>query len=806
MHPSNPYGLPSHLSVDLSSQMPYDVWAAFCMRCTGASAVKVSDGHRYPEEAALAAREHSMIAHPISPEDWLTEEQQEAAIALNFSLAERRILDAAEDGEFYEDERGFYYYDVATDKPRPVARARAINLIALGYLRFAAHDPRVRHFWLSKKGAEARRLWSNALRQGVVTYAEKDSTHGVSAKQRRAYLLIADGHPAAGRPRRSAAATDVQTAPDPVAAWEDDGGPCPEVQAEQRAAPTAHEEEPGVPTTPTCLQLAERAAALAVQAADAAMHAVARSRGRDTSRLDAVMLAAHEAANDAERYARMAAEDAAAGQARTVRAFAARAVTCAVDAQRAAGVEESAAELSALLERQRTAAEQEEAERERREWDARIEAELRAETGMDAENRVRLELATLTAAEKVPALGWSVGMVRAMEVAEAGRLVRRDGFAWDGRRKVARHRVLALANAGFLAIGRGADRRITPTLMGSLALYLARLAPEHVHPDDKSAYEARMAAVGRRRGMSKEDRKRAARRLPPLDPHLVRRFVRPVTLAEQEALAAREAEAAEQVWEDEGGAVPGLLPRAVDTAAAAPSAPAAQPSHEQLALLPLETVQAPASAAGPGPLVVVPCSRSKLSHPAPAGRLYTGPLHTMARAAADALTARGGRILVLSGRRRLFGLDEVVEPYDAVMPARLTDHDIAQLRAEAARHGVADADHVVLLTPSRYTRAARHIWPHAVAALEGSSGIGVMRGRLAAISRTGRLPHPLVPAPEPGKRTPGVAHARTLSRPTTTPPSRRRRRNRSRGPDRGARRPIPNHLTRHTRLEIGNTC
>ncbi|WP_158718300.1 DUF6884 domain-containing protein [Streptomyces albus] len=583
---------------------------------------------------------------------------------------------------------------------------------------------------------------------------------------------------AAGRSRRSTAATDVQTAPDPVAAWKDDGGACPEVQAEQRAAPTAHEEEPGMPT---CLRVAERAAALAVQAADAAMHAVAHSRGRDTSRLDAVMFAAHEAANDAERYARMAAEDAAAGQARTVRAFAARAVTCAVDAQRTAGVEESAAELSALLERQRTAAEQEEAERERRERDARIEAELRAETGMDAENRVRLELATLTAAEKVPALGWSVGMVRAMEVAEAGRLVQRDGFAWDGRRKVARHRVLALANAGFLRIGRGADRRITPTPMGSLALYLARLAPEHVHPDDKSAYEARMAAVGRRRGMSKEDRKRAAHRLPPLDPHLVRRFVRPVTLAEQEALAAREAEAAEHVWEDEGGAVPDVLPRANEHTAAALPASGAQSSYGQLALLPLETVQGQAAAAGPGLLVVVPCSRGKLSHPAPAGRLYTGPLHTMARAAADALTARGGRILVLSGRRRLFGLDEVVEPYDEVMPVRLTDPDIAQLRAEAVRHGVADADQVVLLTPSRYTRAARHIWPHAVATLEGSSGIGVMRGRLAAISRTGRLPHPLIAAAEDSERASGPDHGLAQVRPAA-PPRRRRQRNRSRGP------------------------
>lgn len=142
---------------------------------------------------------------------------------------------------------------------------------------------------------------------------------------------------------------------------------------------------------------------------------------------------------------------------------------------------------------------------------------------------------------------------------------------------------------------------------------------------------------------------------------------------------------------------------------------------------------------GGGRLVIVPCSAGKLDHPAPAGRLYTGGLHRMARTAADALTAHGGTVLVLSGRRRLYALEESVTPYDEVMPDRLTAGDVAQLRAEAARHGVQDVREVVLLTPRRYTRAARRVWPHAVAPLEDCPGIGFMRGRLARIARTGRL-------------------------------------------------------------------
>ncbi|MFE1189930.1 hypothetical protein [[Kitasatospora] papulosa] len=279
------------------------------------------------------------------------------------------------------------------------------------------------------------------------------------------------------------------------------------------------------------------------------MRAAARSTAANSARLDTIMFEAHRAATDAERYARLAAEEERAGNPATGRNFTALAIARAVDAQRTAGVPCTAKALAALIERRRTEAEIQKEARAEREREAAYEAEQRATTGMDADNRVRLWVAKSTAQQEVPSWGWSRGMLRAMEVAQAGKLYRRDGYAWQSRdpgqftggRKVARERVLMLANAGFLAVGREADRAITLTPMGETALYLARLHPDGLHPDDRTAHQARLAA-GRRRGASREEVKGAARRLRPLDRHFLRSFKRPVTLAEQNARAAMVAE------------------------------------------------------------------------------------------------------------------------------------------------------------------------------------------------------------------------------------------------------------------------
>lgn len=322
--------------------------------------------------------------------------------------------------------------------------------------------------------------------------------------------------------------------------------------------PTAAKTD-AVPASLITFHIAQQAAQQATRAADTAMRAAARSTAANSARLDAIMFDAHQAATEAERYARLAAEEEQAGNPATSLNFTALAIIRAVHAQRTAGVPCTAEALAALIERKRTEVEIREAARTEREHAAAYEAELRSSTGMDADNRLRLEFAKSTAREEVPSWGWSRGMLRAMEIAQAGMLYRRNGFAWHSRdpgqfsggRRVARQRVLMLADAGFLAIGRGADRAITPTPMGETALYLAHLHPEGLHPDDRSAHEARLAA-GRRRGRSREEIKSAAKRLRPLGRYLLRTFKRPVTLAEQNVRAAEEAE---QTWETEGGAL-----------------------------------------------------------------------------------------------------------------------------------------------------------------------------------------------------------------------------------------------------------
>ena len=71
------------------------------------------------------------------------------------------------------------------------------------------------------------------------------------------------------------------------------------------------------------------------------------------------------------------------------------------------------------------------------------------------------------------------------------------------------------------------------------------------------------------------------------------------------------------------------------------------------------------------PLVLIPCSGAKLDHPAPAGQLYTGSLHVLARRAADRIvTDHGGRVMVLSAKHGLIGLEQIVAPYDTTFSRR----------------------------------------------------------------------------------------------------------------------------------------
>ncbi|MFI5808702.1 DUF6248 family natural product biosynthesis protein [Streptomyces sp. NPDC051561] len=343
-----------------------------------------------------------------------------------------------------------------------------------------------------------------------------------------------------------------------------------------------HQARPVAPARTTAVETARQAAALAVAAADTAMHAASHAPCGQSAHREDAMHAAHKEACESERYARLA-QDPSGDEHRRAR-YAALAVEAAVRAQTAAGTETTAAALRTRPERPATA--------EQRAWRAQWESAARAQetqeeararavTGMDSDNRDREARNRDLAEDFVSALGWTIGHLRVVEAAATGRLFWRGGRARlasrpgvrDGGRLVSKDRTLPLYAARFLVAAGHDDgvRQLTLSPMGERALALVRLHPAGLYPDDRAAYEARYT-LSAKRWMSSDQKKAAARRLPPLD-HLALRFYRrPVTLAEQEERAGREAQ---EQWEDEGGYCPGVPTPSPVAAPAAPRPPAA---------------------------------------------------------------------------------------------------------------------------------------------------------------------------------------------------------------------------------------
>ncbi|MEU5483529.1 hypothetical protein [Streptomyces mirabilis] len=280
----------------------------------------------------------------------------------------------------------------------------------------------------------------------------------------------------------------------------------------------------GEPTPETCLQVARRAAELAAAADDVALSAACRSTSRTEAHREEVMHAVHREAVEAERLAaqaeQWAADPSMPGSA--PRYCASGAVDHAVRAQEAAGVETTAAALRTELERRLTPEERAGRESEQRRAEAEREAEERAETGMDADNRHLARMNAYLAESIVPALGWTAGHVRVLEAAETGRLYQREGQVrqaaahgvWSGGRKVSRERTQDLRAAGYLAAVDAADgvSVLVPAPSGQVALELARLHPAGLYESDKAAYEARYARVAKRHKRM-DDKKAAASRL-----------------------------------------------------------------------------------------------------------------------------------------------------------------------------------------------------------------------------------------------------------------------------------------------------
>ncbi|MCX4681589.1 toprim domain-containing protein [Streptomyces sp. NBC_01433] len=283
------------------------------------------------------------------------------------------------------------------------------------------------------------------------------------------------------------------------------------------------------------MDVADRAFQDATVADDGALRAVLRSSARTEERLEAVMHATRAHWRDAERHYGLAREALAEGQKSRLEHHASQVIRAAVEVQRAAGVATSAEALNAVIEGLKPATEQARLAQARAQLEADL-AELAAEhdrqltavTRMDEANRDQLHRHQFHAKEKVPELGWwpalATDMAHALEdrlwldETGAARLLKEPvGERITPGRKINAERVAMLRAAGFLVTDTETDTStlLRPSLMGREALYLATLYPEGLYADARAAYEARNEQ-SRRPWMTNEDRKSAARRLPPL--------------------------------------------------------------------------------------------------------------------------------------------------------------------------------------------------------------------------------------------------------------------------------------------------
>src|SRR5690606_32416892 len=222
------------------------------------------------------------------------------------------------------------------------------------------------------------------------------------------------------------------------------------------------------------------------------------------------------------------------GQKSRLEYYTSEAISAAVETQRAAGVATTADALREVLEGLKPATERARQAELRERLQAELDRELTAVTRMDAANRDRLLGAQWRAERAVPELGWWPALATDMAHAHQGRLwldetgtprlVKRndDGGLVPGR-KVDAARVAMLRAAGFLVTGTEGETSVPlrPSDMGRLAMSLATLYPEGLYEDARAAYEARYEQ-SRRSWMNSEERKSAARRLPPLDRHAMR--------------------------------------------------------------------------------------------------------------------------------------------------------------------------------------------------------------------------------------------------------------------------------------------
>ena len=141
-----------------------------------------------------------------------------------------------------------------------------------------------------------------------------------------------------------------------------------------------------------------------------------------------------------------------------------------------------------------------------------------------------------------------------------------------------------------------------------------------------------------------------------------------------------------------------------------------------------------AAGASPQRLVLISCGARKAAAPAAAWALYTGPYFQACLKTALAMAPRS-RVLILSARHGLLGLDDgPIAPYEQ-LPGRPGAVTAATLRAQAAGRGIAGHP-VTALCGSTYAELARQAWADVAAPLAGLS-IGRQYQELARLRARG---------------------------------------------------------------------
>ncbi len=139
--------------------------------------------------------------------------------------------------------------------------------------------------------------------------------------------------------------------------------------------------------------------------------------------------------------------------------------------------------------------------------------------------------------------------------------------------------------------------------------------------------------------------------------------------------------------------------------------------------------------------------------------MYIGSYHRAARRAADAISAPGDRVMILSARYGLLDPADRILRYEMRLSSRWAI--TAQgLREQAEQLGVLDTAEVVVLASAAYANLAAQVWPHARLALAGTRGIGDQMARFAALA-TGRATIADIVLAAPGGATPEVTPAKT---------------------------------------------